>query len=114
MKLIFFTPLTHFGVCSASVDKSVRVWTLGGKYIGTLGTFLPWNEIPSYEPPPDYLEIKLPADIKRVASWTTLKVRVSGSKSNLRLVMSLKNKSWGCFFPGFVLPSPTLTVKRNF
>ena len=60
---------------SGSTDHSVRLWTLGGRYISTFGTFKPWlpilPTIPTYQYFKDY---KYPADIKRVASSTTLKV----------------------------------------
>lgn len=62
-------------ILSGSTDHSVRLWTLGGRYISTFGTFKPWlpilPTIPTYQYFKDY---KHPADIKRVASSTTLKV----------------------------------------
>lgn len=60
---------------SASTDHSVRLWTFGGRYISTFGTFKPWSPIlpmiPTYQYFKDY---RLPPDIKKVASSTTLKV----------------------------------------
>nr|XP_033196517.1 WD repeat-containing protein on Y chromosome-like isoform X2 [Bombus vancouverensis nearcticus] len=66
-------------VISGSTDHSVRLWTLGGRYISTFGTFKPWlpilPTIPTYQYFKDY---KHPADIKRVASSTTLKILEGG------------------------------------
>ncbi|XP_044731948.1 WD repeat-containing protein on Y chromosome [Chrysoperla carnea] len=67
--------------CSCSSDRSARLWTLGGKYLGTLGTFRSWTHLPSYGLPPDNIEYRVPPDVKRVASWTTLKVNNGGLAS---------------------------------
>ncbi|KAK9309928.1 hypothetical protein QLX08_000565 [Tetragonisca angustula] len=62
-------------IISGSTDHSVRLWTLGGRYISTFGTFKPWSTIlptiPTYQYFKDY---RYPPDIKRVASSTTLKI----------------------------------------
>ncbi|XP_043259688.1 WD repeat-containing protein on Y chromosome [Colletes gigas] len=66
-------------VISGSVDHTVRLWTLGGRYISTFGTFKTWSPIlptiPAYKYFQDY---KIPPDIKRVASSTTIKVLKGG------------------------------------
>ncbi|XP_061932668.1 WD repeat-containing protein on Y chromosome isoform X1 [Apis cerana] len=66
-------------IISASTDHSVRLWTFGGRYISTFGTFKPWSPIlpmiPTYQYFKDY---RLPPDIKKVASSTTLKVLEGG------------------------------------
>lgn len=59
---------------SCSSDKSIRIWTVNGKYLGTLGTFKPWRHISYNEAPNDADEYLMPADIKRCASSTTFKV----------------------------------------
>ncbi|XP_063362976.1 WD repeat-containing protein on Y chromosome-like [Cydia amplana] len=53
---------------SGSSDYSVRVWRLSGEYLQTLGSFKPWN-----------LDVtSVPPDVKKVASFTTMKVFRSG------------------------------------
>lgn len=61
---------------SGSADRTVRLWSLGCRYISTLGTFRDWIPILPTVPVHKYFEdYRLPADIKRFASSTTLKVR---------------------------------------
>lgn len=62
---------------SASHDCSCRLWTLGGRYLGTLGTPLPWKRISPFETVDEHKPYRLPPDIKKIASSTTLKV-ISG------------------------------------
>ena len=74
-------------ILSGSTDHSVRLWTFGGRYISTFGTFKPWSTIlptiPTYQYFKDY---RYPPDIKRVASSTTLKViNFTCSKSIIKL-----------------------------
>nr|CAD7572926.1 unnamed protein product [Timema californicum] len=57
---------------SSSSDHTVRLWTLGGRYVGTLGTFQPWINLQNDMEPQG--PFRIPPDIKRVASSTTLKV----------------------------------------
>ncbi|CAK9804570.1 WD repeat-containing protein on Y chromosome [Anthophora plagiata] len=68
-------------IISGSTDHTVRLWTLGGRYISTLGTFKPWSPIlptiPAYHYFKDY---RHPPDIKRFASSTTLKVLNGGMR----------------------------------
>ncbi|XP_069676341.1 WD repeat-containing protein on Y chromosome-like isoform X2 [Periplaneta americana] len=60
---------------SCSSDTTVRLWSLGGRYLGTLGTELPWlNLRPDKEPVG--LKFRFPPDIKRVMSSTTRKIPV--------------------------------------
>lgn len=72
------SPLKSLNIILFSAsDLYVRVWTLGGLYLGTLGSFEPWSQLVSFLPPLARLtfeEPKIPPDIKRTASWTTLKV----------------------------------------
>ncbi|XP_017758918.1 PREDICTED: WD repeat-containing protein on Y chromosome [Eufriesea mexicana] len=68
-------------IISGSTDHSVRLWTFGGRYISTFGTSKSWSPIlptiPTYQYFKDY---RLPPDIERVASSTTLKVFKGGIK----------------------------------
>nr|CAD7403814.1 unnamed protein product [Timema poppensis] len=61
---------------SSSSDHTVRLWTLGGRYVGTLGTFQPWINLQNDMEPQG--PFRIPPDIKRVASSTTLKVLKGG------------------------------------
>ena len=63
---------------SASADQSVRLWTLGGEYLGTLGMVLPWPQlVPDLEWDPGDQPARIPADLKRVSSSTTIKVSLT-------------------------------------
>ncbi|XP_053977818.1 WD repeat-containing protein on Y chromosome isoform X1 [Hylaeus volcanicus] len=66
-------------IASGSTDRTVRLWTLGGRYISTFGTCKAWlpilPTIPAYKYFHDY---RLPPDIKRFASFTTMKVLKGG------------------------------------
>ncbi|KAL1498296.1 hypothetical protein ABEB36_009115 [Hypothenemus hampei] len=67
-------------VISCSADYSARMWTLSGRYLQTIGTFLPWKKIDETEKcVPDDFEYTIPPDIKRIASSTTLRVLCGGS-----------------------------------
>lgn len=59
---------------SSSSDSTVRLWTLAGGYLGTLGTILPWEPLLPHIPPPVRKKMRLPPDIRKVASSTTIKV----------------------------------------
>ncbi|XP_024936747.1 WD repeat-containing protein on Y chromosome isoform X2 [Cephus cinctus] len=67
-------------VISGSSDHSVRLWSLSGRYISTLGTYTPWipilPDVPIFK---YYNQYKLPPDIKRIASFTTMKVFHGGN-----------------------------------
>ncbi|KAL1131814.1 hypothetical protein AAG570_011426 [Ranatra chinensis] len=60
-------------IITSGNDCSVRFWTLGGQYIGTLGGTMEWPRI-SPNKPARLNKCRIPPDIKRVASSTTLKV----------------------------------------
>lgn len=61
---------------TASSDYSVRLWTLGGQYLGTLGSHIPLTRLIGTS----YLNknFRIPPDIKREASFTTLHVLTDG------------------------------------
>lgn len=61
-------------VYSSSADYTTRMWTLGGRYIGTFGSPIGWQTLHPAEPPDVDYPFRMPPDIKRVASSTTLKV----------------------------------------
>ncbi|KAH8392209.1 hypothetical protein KR215_003058, partial [Drosophila sulfurigaster] len=62
-------------IFTGSHDYSCRLWTQGGRYLGTLGTVLPWSKLSPFERAgEDNRAYRLPPDIKKVASSTTLKV----------------------------------------
>ncbi|XP_012061841.1 PREDICTED: WD repeat-containing protein on Y chromosome-like [Atta cephalotes] len=77
-------------IISGSADRTVRLWSYGGRYISTLGTFRDWIPILPTVPVQKYFEdYKLPADIKGFASSTTLKVLHGGMK---RLPIKIEEK----------------------
>uniref|UniRef100_A0A1I8MCB5 WD repeat-containing protein on Y chromosome n=1 Tax=Musca domestica TaxID=7370 RepID=A0A1I8MCB5_MUSDO len=60
---------------TGSHDCSCRLWSLGGRYLGTLGSPLPWMKISPFESVEEkYEKFRMPPDIKKVASSTTMKV----------------------------------------
>ncbi|KAK3580718.1 hypothetical protein CHS0354_005723 [Potamilus streckersoni] len=64
---------------TASSDCSIRLWTIGGQYIGTFG--VPWAPLPQ-EVTPQYFFKNVPKDVKRAGSAKTLKV-LNGGKTPL-------------------------------
>ncbi|MGH0143151.1 UNVERIFIED_CONTAM: hypothetical protein FKN15_034535 [Acipenser sinensis] len=61
-------------IVTASLDCSVHLWSIAGKYIGTFGQAL-WQVWVQRS-----LRTQLPADLKRVASCQTLKVLNEGTR----------------------------------
>ncbi|CAG9113679.1 unnamed protein product [Plutella xylostella] len=61
----------HKLLYTGSADYSVRVWRLSGEYLGTLGGLVPWS----------LEETRVPPDVRKVASSTTLKVWQHGEVS---------------------------------
>lgn len=64
-------------VISCSDDCTARMWTLAGRYLTTLGTFKPFDPLPSSglpPPPPPHRHYSMPADVKRFGSSTTIRV----------------------------------------
>ncbi|KAL3877706.1 hypothetical protein ACJMK2_035372 [Sinanodonta woodiana] len=66
-------------IVTASADCSIRLWTIGGQYIGTFG--VPWAPLPQ-EVTPHYFFKNVPKDVKRAGSARTLKV-LNGGKTPL-------------------------------
>ncbi|KAK4876176.1 hypothetical protein RN001_012598 [Aquatica leii] len=78
---------------SGSADCTCRLWTRGGRYLGTLGTFKPWIPIQVDTPPGEDHPYPIPTDIKRIASSSTLK-RVSAEdegKTTVRVDITKAN-----------------------
>nr|XP_046475216.1 WD repeat-containing protein on Y chromosome [Neodiprion pinetum] len=66
-------------IISGSSDHTVRLWTLNGRYISTLGTFRPWSTLlPNTWVEKYFGSYRLPPDIKGVGSFTTMKVLNGG------------------------------------
>uniref|UniRef100_H2Z1I1 WD repeat-containing protein on Y chromosome n=1 Tax=Ciona savignyi TaxID=51511 RepID=H2Z1I1_CIOSA len=58
-------------IASGSVDGTVRLWTLSGRYIGTFGQPDSWSiELPVEE---NELPVAIPSDIRRIGSPNTLR-----------------------------------------
>ncbi|KAI4460577.1 wd40 repeat domain 95 [Holotrichia oblita] len=66
---------------TASADFSARLWTLGGRYVGTLGTFKKWKPLDPDTPPGREFAYTIPPDICRIHSATTYKVMMGGAVS---------------------------------
>ncbi|KAJ8932564.1 hypothetical protein NQ318_023097, partial [Aromia moschata] len=75
--------LTYIDECqiiiSCSTDYSARMWTLGGRYIQTIGTFKDWKKIAPGKSLDEEFQYDIPPEIKRNASSTTLRVLSGGS-----------------------------------
>ncbi|KAL6441022.1 hypothetical protein ACFW04_003411 [Cataglyphis niger] len=77
-------------IVSGSADRTVRLWSFGGRYISTLGTFRDWIPLlPNIAVQKYFENYKIPADIKRFASFTTLKVLHGGMR---RIEMEIEEK----------------------
>lgn len=74
---------------SCGADCTARMWTLGGRYLQTLGSFKPFEAILLDVPPDSDRQYSLPADIKRFCSSTTFKVLTLFVKgeANLRVII---------------------------
>nr|XP_012140683.1 PREDICTED: WD repeat-containing protein on Y chromosome-like [Megachile rotundata] len=67
-------------IISGSADHTVRLWTLGGRYISTFGTFRQWSPILPTMPAYQYIKnYRFPPDLKRFASSTTIRVLEGGT-----------------------------------
>ncbi|XP_067624274.1 WD repeat-containing protein on Y chromosome [Eurosta solidaginis] len=76
---------------TGSHDCSCRLWSLGGRYLGTLGTPLPWIKLSPFETVEEDNRYRMPPDIKKVASSTTMKV-ISGVQED-KLPKGYESKS---------------------
>ncbi|XP_023312310.1 WD repeat-containing protein on Y chromosome-like [Anoplophora glabripennis] len=89
--------LTYIDECqillSCSADFSVRMWTLGGRYLQTIGTFKPWKNIRQGQPVPPTFQFSIPPDIKKVASSTTLRVLSGGSFEKKLTIKQLQKRA---------------------
>lgn len=65
-------------ILTGSSDLSVRVWSLGGRYVGTFGSPVAWSDMTDDTPLPNDYGFRIPPDIKREASFTTMQVLTGG------------------------------------
>uniref|UniRef100_A0A182NGA0 WD repeat-containing protein on Y chromosome n=1 Tax=Anopheles dirus TaxID=7168 RepID=A0A182NGA0_9DIPT len=63
---------------SSSSDRTIRLWTLGGRYIGLLGSPVHWQTLSTDLPPPEEYRFRVPPDLQRDVSFTTTKVLHGG------------------------------------
>lgn len=73
-------------IITSSDDCSVRLWTRCGRYVGTFGE--PWSELPERVDPKS-LPPKIPGELRRVASATTLKVLNGGKLPHWRYALNI-------------------------
>ncbi|KFB35627.1 AGAP002309-PA-like protein [Anopheles sinensis] len=64
---------------SSSSDRTIRLWTLGGRYIGLLGSPVHWEPLSASLPPSDGYRFRVPPDLQREVSFTTVKVLNGGN-----------------------------------
>uniref|UniRef100_A0A182QKI2 WD repeat-containing protein on Y chromosome n=1 Tax=Anopheles farauti TaxID=69004 RepID=A0A182QKI2_9DIPT len=50
---------------SCSSDRTVRLWTLGGRYIGLLGSPVNWQTLSAVVPPSEDYHFRVPPDLQR-------------------------------------------------
>ena len=99
------TPITVLSYCdqyevlfSASTEGTVRCWAMSGKYIGTFGQKRLWNLRQTLDDPrPPPATYRLPPDIRRVASYETLRLFNHGINSwklakNIMNILTIKNR----------------------
>ena len=99
------SPITVLAFCdsmqvlfSSSTDGTVRAWAMSGKYIGTFGQKRLWNLKQILDDPrPPASTHRLPPDIKRVASYETLRLFNHGINSwklakNIMNILTIKNR----------------------
>ncbi|XP_052902916.1 WD repeat-containing protein on Y chromosome [Anopheles moucheti] len=63
---------------SCSSDRTIRLWTLAGRYIGLLGSPVTWEPLATDLPPPEGYRFRIPPDLQREVSFTTAKVLRGG------------------------------------
>ncbi|XP_050077902.1 WD repeat-containing protein on Y chromosome [Anopheles maculipalpis] len=63
---------------SCSSDRTVRLWSLGGCYIGLLGSPVSWEPLETDLPLPEGYRFRIPPDLQREVSFTTAKVLRGG------------------------------------
>ncbi|XP_030855252.1 WD repeat-containing protein on Y chromosome isoform X3 [Strongylocentrotus purpuratus] len=75
-------------IITGSVDCSIRLWTVCGRYIGTFGQKGGWPKLPD-EIDPRGLSRVMPRDVQRVASAITLKVLNGGNMPRWKLAKTI-------------------------
>ncbi|XP_041468554.1 WD repeat-containing protein on Y chromosome-like isoform X2 [Lytechinus variegatus] len=75
-------------IITGSIDCSIRLWTVCGRYIGTFGQKGGWPKLPD-EIDPRSLSRVMPRDVQRVASAVTLKVLNGGNNPRWKLAKTI-------------------------
>ncbi|XP_062565514.1 WD repeat-containing protein on Y chromosome [Armigeres subalbatus] len=65
---------------SASSDHTIRIWTIGGRYIGLLGSPMKWLTLETDAPIPRNYQFRVPPDLHREVSFTTAQVLRGGER----------------------------------
>ncbi|XP_055606864.1 WD repeat-containing protein on Y chromosome [Uranotaenia lowii] len=65
---------------SSSSDRTIRMWSLSGCYIGLLGSPIKWPEIRPDLPLPQNYRFRIPPDLQREVSFTTAQVLRGGTR----------------------------------
>ncbi|XP_074662765.1 cilia- and flagella-associated protein 337-like [Tubulanus polymorphus] len=73
---------------TSSLDCSVRLWTLCGRYIGTFGQPDPWEKLPKVMNVKER-EVTMPPDIRKCASAGTLQVLKGGMAQKWKMARNI-------------------------
>ncbi|XP_065094978.1 WD repeat-containing protein on Y chromosome-like, partial [Ochlerotatus camptorhynchus] len=65
---------------SSSSDRSIRIWTLGGRYVGLLGSPVKWPTLELNSPVPSGYRFRIPPELEREVSFTTAQVLRGGER----------------------------------
>ncbi|XP_058817433.1 WD repeat-containing protein on Y chromosome [Topomyia yanbarensis] len=65
---------------SASSDRTIRMWSLNGQYIGLLGSPVKWAALNPDVPIPTGYQFRIPPDLQREVSFTTAQVLRGGER----------------------------------
>ncbi|XP_058452425.1 WD repeat-containing protein on Y chromosome [Malaya genurostris] len=104
-------------VISASSDRTIRMWSLNGRYIGLFGSPVKWTMLdPDVPIPTDYL-FRIPPDLQREVSFTTAQVlrggeRVIKFKSRILQEASERRRTEAIETYGKPLEEPILNAKN--
>ncbi|XP_053691270.1 WD repeat-containing protein on Y chromosome [Sabethes cyaneus] len=69
---------------SGSSDRTIRMWSLSGRYIGLVGSPVKWESINPDMPLPVDFSFRVPPDLQREVSFTTAQV-LNGGKRVIQL-----------------------------
>ncbi|XP_055616482.1 WD repeat-containing protein on Y chromosome [Toxorhynchites rutilus septentrionalis] len=65
---------------TASSDRTIRLWSLAGRYIGLLGSPYKWPPLSPNAPAPSDYAFRIPPDLRREVSFTTAQVLAGGER----------------------------------